>query len=49
MFFKELIEKEMQEKGHAINGIATFPMVFREHLDSDICIERKIVLSLTMA
>ena len=34
----------MKEQGHAIHGNTTFPMVLREHLDSDICIERKIVL-----
>ena len=33
----------MQEKGNAIHGITTFRMVMREHLDSHICIERKIV------
>ena len=33
----------MKEKGHAIHGNTTFPMVLREQLDSDICIERKIV------
>ena len=35
--YPELIEKEMQRKCHAIHGLITFPM------DSDICIERKIV------
>ena len=33
----------MQEKAHVIHGITTFPMVLREHLDSDIRIESKIV------
>ena len=33
----------MKEQGHAIHGNTTFPMVLREHLDSDIYIERKIV------
>ena len=28
---------------HDVHGITTFPMVIREHLDSDIRIERKIV------
>ena len=41
--YQELIEKEMKEQGHAIHGNTTFPMVLREHLDSDIYIERKIV------
>ena len=40
---QELIEKEMQKKGHAVHGTTTFPMVLTEHLDSDIRIERKIV------
>ena len=33
----------MKEQGHAIHENTTFPMVLRKHLDSDICIERKIV------
>ena len=33
----------MKEQGHAIHGNTTFPIVLREHLNSDICIERKIV------
>ena len=33
----------MKEQGHTIHGNTTFPMVPREHLDSDICIEMKIV------
>ena len=41
--YQELIEKEMKEQGHAIHGNTTFPMVLREHLDSDIYIERKSV------
>ena len=34
--YQELIEKEMKEQDHAIHGNTTFPMVLREHLDSDI-------------
>ena len=34
------VYQELIEKGHAIHGIKTFPMVLREHLDSDIYIER---------
>ena len=41
--YQEIIEKEMKEQGHAIHGNTTFPMVFRERLDSDIYIERNIV------
>ena len=41
--YQELIEKEMKEQGHDIHGNTTLPMVLREHLDSDIYIERKIV------
>ena len=41
--YQELIEKEMKEQGHVIHGNTTFPMVLREHLDSDICMERTIV------
>ena len=41
--YLELIEKEMKEQGHTIHGNTTFSMVLREHLDSDIYIERKIV------
>ena len=33
----------MKEQGHAIHGSTTFPMVLREHLDSYIYIERRIV------
>ena len=33
----------MKEQGHAIHGNTTFPMILWEHLDSDICIEKKIV------
>ena len=33
----------MKEQGHAIHGNTTFHMVLREHLDSNIYIERKIV------
>ena len=33
----------MKEQGHAIHGNTTFPMVLREHLDSDIYIERRSV------
>ena len=33
----------MKEQGHAIHGNTTFPMVLREHLHSDIYIERNIV------
>ena len=41
--YQELIEKEMKEQGHVIQGNTTFPMVLQEHLDSDIYMERKIV------
>ena len=33
----------MKEQGHAIHGNTTFPIVLQEHLDSNICIEKKIV------
>ena len=35
----------MKERGHDMQRNTTFPMVLREHLDSNICIERKIVLT----
>ena len=41
--YQELIEKHMKEQGHAIHENTIFPMVLREHLDSDIYIKRNIV------
>ena len=32
----------MKEQGHVIHGNTTFPMVLGEHLDMDICIERRL-------
>ena len=40
--YQELIVKEMQDKVHAIHGITTFYIVLREHLYSDIPVERNI-------